>query len=82
VGYVALERSVQSWLFSGQRLAQTYRPDQITHPFPFNAFYPQYNAPEVDLFDYRLEVSGKVEKKRRGRWNSYSVCRNRARSPG
>ena len=54
---------VQSWLFSGQRLAQTYRPDQITHPFPFNAFYPQYNAPEVDLFDYRLEVSGKVEKK-------------------
>ena len=54
---------VQSWLFSGQRLAQTYRPDQITHPFPFNAFYPEYNAPEVDLFDYRLEVSGKVEKK-------------------
>lgn len=29
---------VQSRLFSGQRLAQTYRPDQITHPFPFNAF--------------------------------------------
>lgn len=28
---------VQAWLFSGQRLAQTYRPDQITHPFPFNA---------------------------------------------
>ncbi len=54
---------VQSWLFSGQRLAQTYRRDQITDPFPFNAFYPQYNAPEVDLFDYRLEVSGKVEKK-------------------
>ena len=54
---------VQAWLFSGQRLAQTYRPDQITQPFPFNAFYPEYNVPEIDLAGYRLEVAGKVEKK-------------------
>jgi DMSO/TMAO reductase YedYZ molybdopterin-dependent catalytic subunit len=63
VGYVALERS--SPVLAVQRPAPG--PDlpsgQITHPFPFNAFYPQYNAPEVDLFDYRLEVSGKVEKR-------------------
>ncbi|AYN94633.1 molybdopterin-binding protein [Pseudomonas sp. LTJR-52] len=54
---------VQAWLFSGQRLAPVYREDQITHPFPFNAFYPEYNVPDVDLSDYRLEVSGLVQKK-------------------
>src|SRR5476651_1630379 len=48
---------VQSWLFSGQRLAQTYRPDQVTKPFPFNAYYPEYNVPEVDLSTWRLAVS-------------------------
>lgn len=71
---------VQAWLFSGQRLAQTYRPDQITHPFPFNAFYPEYNVPEIDLAGYRLEVAGKVEKKPPGHWNSCSGCRSKARS--
>lgn len=71
---------VQAWLFSGQRLAQTYRPDQITHPFPFNAFYPEYNVPEIDLAGYRLEVAGKVEKKRPGRWNSCSGCHSKVRS--
>lgn len=54
---------VQVWLFGGQRLAPVYREDQITHPFPFNAFYPEYNVPDVDLSDYRLEVSGLVQKK-------------------
>lgn len=54
---------VQAWLFGGQRLAPVYREDQITHPFPFNAFYPEYNVPDVDLSDYRLEVSGLVQKK-------------------
>ncbi|GAB7263017.1 hypothetical protein DZS_41650 [Dickeya ananatis] len=54
---------VQAWLFSGQRLAPSYRPDQVTQPFPFNAFYPEYNVPDIDLDSYRLEVSGKVEKK-------------------
>ncbi|XBS71580.1 molybdopterin-dependent oxidoreductase [Acerihabitans sp. KWT182] len=55
---------VQGWLFSGQRLAQTYRPDQITQPFRFNAFYPEDNVPEVDIADWRLEVSGRVADKR------------------
>ncbi|WP_439213968.1 molybdopterin-dependent oxidoreductase [Duffyella gerundensis] len=53
---------VQAWLFSGDKLAQTYRPDQITRPFRFNAFYPEYNVPEIDVPNYRLEVSGKVAK--------------------
>ncbi len=54
---------VQAWLFSGQRLAPTYAATQITEPFPFNAFYPEYNVPEIDLDGYRLEVSGMVERK-------------------
>lgn len=51
---------VQSWLFSGQKMAQTYRPDQLTKPFRFNAYYPEYNVPDIDIPNYRLEVSGKV----------------------
>lgn len=54
---------VQSWLFHGEKLVQTYSADQITRPFRFNAFYPEYNVPEIDLADYQLEVSGKVAKK-------------------
>jgi DMSO/TMAO reductase YedYZ molybdopterin-dependent catalytic subunit len=54
---------VQAWLFGRERLAPTYAASQITNPFPFNAFYPEYNVPEVDLSDYRLEVSGLVANK-------------------
>ncbi|WJV67808.1 molybdopterin-dependent oxidoreductase [Pectobacteriaceae bacterium CE70] len=54
---------VQGWLFGGRRLAQTYAADQITHPFPFNAFYPEDNVPEIDLSSYRLDVSGRVADK-------------------
>jgi DMSO/TMAO reductase YedYZ molybdopterin-dependent catalytic subunit len=55
---------VQSWLFSGQRLAPTYAASEITDPFPFNAFYPEYNVPDIDLSTYKLEVSGMVADKR------------------
>ena len=54
---------MQAWLFGRERLAPTYATSQITEPFPFNAFYPEYNVPEVDLSDYRLEVSGLVANK-------------------
>lgn len=54
---------VQAWLFSGQRLAPTYDLAKVTTPFPFNAFYPEYNVPEVDLSTYRLAVSGLVRDK-------------------
>ena len=50
---------VQAALFSPDRLAATFRPDQITHPFKFNAYYPigQVRSPDPD---WRLEVSGLV----------------------
>ena len=54
---------VQSWLFNGHRLAPTYSKSDITKPFPFNAFYPEYNIPEIDTDTYSLTVSGEVSAK-------------------
>jgi DMSO/TMAO reductase YedYZ molybdopterin-dependent catalytic subunit len=54
---------MQAWLFDPNRLAPTYDASQITRPFPFNAFYSQDQAPEVDASTYRLEVSGLVADK-------------------
>jgi DMSO/TMAO reductase YedYZ molybdopterin-dependent catalytic subunit len=51
---------VQAWLFDPNRLAPTYAARQITTPFPFNAFYPEFDAPEIDGSTYQLEVSGLV----------------------
>jgi DMSO/TMAO reductase YedYZ molybdopterin-dependent catalytic subunit len=50
---------VQAALFNPTRLAATFRPDQITRPFRFNAYYPisEVKPPPAD---WRLEVSGKV----------------------
>src|SRR5438552_820129 len=54
---------MQAWLFNPNRLAPTYDASQITRPFPFNAFYSQDEAPQVDASTYRLEVSGLVADK-------------------
>lgn len=54
---------VQAWLFDPQKLAPTYSEAEITRPFPFNAFYPEDSAPEIDGADWQLEVSGLVEDK-------------------
>lgn len=55
---------VQALLFRGDKLAPTYAASQITHPFPFNAFYDEFNAPDIDGADWQLEVSGLVGDKR------------------
>src|SRR5262245_61120096 len=39
---------VQAWLFDPDKLAPTYPESAITRPFPFNAYYPEDDAPEVD----------------------------------
>ena len=54
---------MQALLFSGTTLAPTYAASRITKPFPFNAFYPIDNAPEIDGDDWKLEVSGLVSDK-------------------
>jgi DMSO/TMAO reductase YedYZ molybdopterin-dependent catalytic subunit len=58
---------VQGWLFERNRLAPTYSASQITTPFPFNAFYPEFDAPQIDGSTWQLEVSGLVRDKRP--WN-------------
>ncbi len=52
---------VQAWLFDPARLAPTYAAEQITDPFPFNAYYAEGRIPEVDGDIWKLEVSGLVE---------------------
>jgi DMSO/TMAO reductase YedYZ molybdopterin-dependent catalytic subunit len=52
---------VQAWLFDPRRLARHYPECAITRPFPFNAFYPEGQSPEVDPDSYRLELAGSVE---------------------
>ena len=58
----------QAWLFNPNKLAPTYPESAITRPFPFNGYYPEDEAPEVDGTDYKLEVGGLIENK-----NSWSL---------
>lgn len=51
---------VQALLFRGDKLAPTYAASQIAKPFPFNAFYEEFNAPDIDPAQWRLEISGMV----------------------
>ena len=58
---------VQAALFRGSKLAPTYARSQITNPFPFNAFYSEFDAPDIDASTWKLEVSGLVRD--RTAWN-------------
>jgi DMSO/TMAO reductase YedYZ molybdopterin-dependent catalytic subunit len=53
----------QAWLFNPNTLAPTYPESAITRPFPFNAYYSEDEAPEVDAADYKLEVGGMIGNK-------------------
>jgi DMSO/TMAO reductase YedYZ molybdopterin-dependent catalytic subunit len=55
---------VQALLFDPNKLAPTYPESMITKPFPFNAYYDEDEAPEVDGETYRLEVGGLVGDKK------------------
>jgi DMSO/TMAO reductase YedYZ molybdopterin-dependent catalytic subunit len=55
---------VQGRLFNPNRLAETYPESAITRPFPFNAYYREEDAPDVDEDRYRLVVDGLVQEKR------------------
>lgn len=54
----------QMALFDPKRLAPTYQESAITHPFPFNAYYRENEAPIVDGELYRLELSGLISDRR------------------
>ena len=55
---------VQALLFDPNQLAPTYPESAITRPFPFNAYYDEDEAPEVDGATYKLEVGGLVDNKK------------------
>ena len=54
---------VQAALFDPHTLAPTFRPDQITRPPRFNAFYDISQAPVVDEASYKLELGGQITDK-------------------
>jgi len=55
---------VQAALFNPDKLAPTYSEAEVTHPFPFNAYYEEALAPVLDGDSYRLGLSGLIENKR------------------
>jgi len=54
----------QAWLFNPNKLAPTFSEDDIDDPFPFNAYYSEEEAPEVDGATFKLEVGGLVDNKK------------------
>src|SRR3984893_8537828 len=55
---------VQAAIFNPKALAPTFPESAITRPFPFNAYYDEDDAPEVDADAYMLEVGGMVDNKK------------------
>jgi hypothetical protein len=54
----AFNDGAQALLFNPNKLAPTYPDSAVRRPFPFNAYYAEDEAPEVDKDDYKLEVGG------------------------
>ncbi len=55
---------VQALLFSKTTLAPEYPESAVAHPFPFNGFYSEDEAPEIDPDNYKLEIGGLVDNKK------------------
>jgi DMSO/TMAO reductase YedYZ molybdopterin-dependent catalytic subunit len=56
--------AVQAAIFNPNAMAPTFSEKDIKRPFPFNAYYEEDEAPEVDGSSYKLEVSGLVQNKK------------------
>ena len=54
---------VQAALFDPHTLAPTFRPDQITQPPRFNAFYDISQVLVIDPATYKLELGGQIADK-------------------
>src|SRR5690242_718972 len=55
---------VQAAMFNPNTLAPTYTEADITRPFPFNGYYTEDKAPDLDGEDYEFEVRGLVDNKK------------------
>ena len=56
--------AAQALLFNPNKLAPTYPESMITRPFPFNGYYSEDEAPDIDGEQYQLEIGGLVENKK------------------
>jgi DMSO/TMAO reductase YedYZ molybdopterin-dependent catalytic subunit len=52
---------IQARLFNPNRLAESYPESAIQRPFPFNAYYAEEQAPDVDEDRYKLVIDGLIE---------------------
>lgn len=52
---------IQARLFNPNRLAESYPESAIKRPFPFNAYYAEEQAPDVDEDRYKLVIDGLIE---------------------
>lgn len=55
---------VQAAIFNPNTLAPTYTEADITRPFPFNGYYAEAEAPDIDGDDYKFEVRGLVDSRK------------------
>ena len=55
---------VQARIFNPDTLAPEYPESAITRPFPFNAYYAQEEAPDIDGDSWQLEIGGLVDNKK------------------
>jgi DMSO/TMAO reductase YedYZ molybdopterin-dependent catalytic subunit len=55
---------VQAAIFNPNALAPTFPESAITRPFPFNGYYDQEDAPDINGADWKLEVRGLVDSKK------------------
>ncbi len=55
---------VQARLFNPHTLAPVFPQSAVTRPFPFNAYYSQEEAPDIDPGKYQLEIGGLVDSKK------------------
>ncbi len=55
---------VQARLFSETTLAPEFPESAVTRPFPFNGYYAEDEAPDIDADRYQLEIGGLVDNKK------------------
>jgi DMSO/TMAO reductase YedYZ molybdopterin-dependent catalytic subunit len=56
-----LNDGVQAFIFNPDALAPTFPESAITRPFPFNGYYDQEDAPNINGADWKLEVRGLID---------------------
>jgi DMSO/TMAO reductase YedYZ molybdopterin-dependent catalytic subunit len=56
--------AVQAAIFNPNTLAPVFSETDIKRPFPFNGFYSEDEAPEIEASDWKLEVTGLVQNKK------------------